>query len=156
MGFIIERVALVMAEATAMELPMLVAALADAGLPVLDVGQPDQRFYCFRDQSGELIGFSGLEVRGADALLRSVLVLPSRRERGLGRAIVGSTLDRAWTLGVRQIFLLTTDAQHFFAGLGFVTIPRSGAPGQIAGTAEFKNLCPGTAICMMKAAALPP
>jgi len=143
--------ALDMADATAEELPTIAAALADAGLPNLDIGLPDQRFYCFRDRSGTLVGFSGLDICGADALLRSVLVLSAQREQGFGRAIVQATLERAGTLGVRRIFLLTTSAQPFFERLGFATIPRSRAPAQIAETAEFKSLCPETAICMTRA-----
>jgi N-acetylglutamate synthase-like GNAT family acetyltransferase len=147
----VTKAALTIVDATASDLSMMVTALAEAGLPTLDVGGPDQHFFCFRDEDGALAGFSGLELRGTDALLRSVLVLPTQRRRGLGRAIVQATLDRAGTLGARRIFLLTTNAEAFFANLGFATTPRSSAPAPIAATAEFKQLCPATAICMTRA-----
>ena len=146
--------ALTLADATAGELPIIAAALAQAELPSIDLAAPNGRFYCFRDRSGALIGFSGLEVQGANALLRSVLVLPQQRRRGFGRAIVALTLDRARVLDVRQVFLLTMTAQAFFAGLGFTLSARSEAPERIAASGEFTDLCPATAICMTKTIAV--
>jgi amino-acid N-acetyltransferase len=142
--------ALAIAEATAAELPIMATALAEAGLPIEDLGLPDRRLYCLRDRGGTLVGFSGLEVYEADALLRSVLVLPPLRRQGLGRRVVALTIHQAAELGVRRLFLLTSGAQSFFAHLGFVTIGRSQVPSRIAATAEFSRLCPDTATCMMK------
>jgi amino-acid N-acetyltransferase len=141
---------LAVAQATAAELPVIAAALAEAGLTIADLGLPNRRLYCLRDRDGAVVALSGLEVYAVDALLRSVLVVPTRRRHGLGRTIVALTMDEAAALGARRIFLLTTDAQPFFERLGFVAIARKQAPPAIAATAEFERLCPATATCMMK------
>ncbi|WP_363754657.1 GNAT family N-acetyltransferase [Sphingobium sp. LSP13-1-1.1] len=58
-------------------------ALSAAGLPTDDIGGPDQMFFSLSDDVG-LIGFIGLEGDGADRLLRSLVVLPTRRGQGYG------------------------------------------------------------------------
>jgi N-acetylglutamate synthase-like GNAT family acetyltransferase len=147
---------LVMSDASAAELSEIAASLAEASLPIADLGLPGRRFYCARGRNGRLIGFSGLEIYGTDALLRSVLVMPPERRRGFGSSIIALTLDRAAALGAGRVFLLTAGAPSFFAHLGFTTIARDQAPAAIAATAEFERLCPATATCMMKMVGLPP
>ena len=56
-------------------------ALGAAQLPTDDLGGPDQMFFSLSDDDG-LIGFIGLEGNGADRLLRSLVVLPTRRGKG--------------------------------------------------------------------------
>lgn len=131
-------------------LPDLATALANGGLPSEDLAECAGRFYRFSDDSGATVGFGGLEFKGVDALLRSVLVLAPLRRRGLGGAIVASFLDHAAMLGVRRVFLLTTTAADFFAALGFVVTARAAVPEFIAATTEFSRLCPASAICMTK------
>lgn len=56
-------------------------ALGAAQLPTDDLGGPDQMFFSLSDDE-ELIGFIGLEGSGTDRLLRSLVVLPTRRGKG--------------------------------------------------------------------------
>lgn len=127
----------------------LAALLASAALPRDDIDVTPGRFWRFHDAHGD-VGFAGLEVCGDDALLRSVIVTPERRGRGHGRAILDWMLDRAASLGVRRVFLLTTTAADFFAAADFTRITRDAAPANIRATSEFASLCPETAVCMMK------
>lgn len=62
-------------------------ALGAAQLPTDDLGGPDQMFFSLSDDEG-LIGFIGLEGNGPDRLLRSLVVLPTRRGKGYGRMLV--------------------------------------------------------------------
>lgn len=62
----------------AAELPALAAMLAEAALPSADVASAPGAFFRFRDESGAVIGYAGLEIHGGDALLRSVLVCARR------------------------------------------------------------------------------
>lgn len=135
------------------ELPRLAGLLAEAGLPSAGIGEPQCRLWRIADGGDPLAAVAGVEFYGSDALLRSVLVMPSRRRRGLGRAIVAAALAQAARGGVRRIFLLTTTAAAFFASLGFKTIERRSVPSAIAATAEFATLCPASAVCMVKALA---
>ena len=59
-------------------------------------------------------------------------------------------VSHARLLGVEQLYLLTTDADRYFAALGFKRIERSEAPAQIQATTQFRSLCPKSAVCMAR------
>jgi N-acetylglutamate synthase-like GNAT family acetyltransferase len=135
-----------------LELGELVALLRDEGLPCENLGTDRQcRFFSFRSADGAAIGFSGLELFGTDALLRSVVVVKTFRGRGCGRIIITKTLKRARELGVRHVYLLTTTAMTFFRQLGFSNVKREDAPETIAKSEEFSVLCPTSAMLMKSA-----
>jgi len=46
--------------------------------------------------------------------------------------------------------LLTTDAERFFHGLGFAVVERGLLPAEIRATAQFRELCPQTAVAMAR------
>jgi N-acetylglutamate synthase-like GNAT family acetyltransferase len=46
--------------------------------------------------------------------------------------------------------LLTETAETFFRRLGYTVIERDQAPSAVASSAEFRTLCPATAVCMTK------
>jgi amino-acid N-acetyltransferase len=52
--------------------------------------------------------------------------------------------------GVKSLYLLTTTADRFFAGLGFRRLQREMAPLAIKSTSQFSSLCPATAVLMSK------
>jgi amino-acid N-acetyltransferase len=61
------------------------------------------------------------------------------------------TLEReAGALGIRQLVLLTESAQPFFTALGYMVIDRGHVPEALRQTAEFRSLCPVSAVCMTK------
>ncbi|HEY1992493.1 MAG TPA: arsenic resistance N-acetyltransferase ArsN2 [Gammaproteobacteria bacterium] len=97
-----------------------------------------------------LIGCAGLEVLGEVGLLRSVAVDEAHRGTGLGKALVEAMEIHAKEAGVQQLYLLTTTAEAFFAGLGYRRLAREEAPAQIAGTTQFASLCPSTSTFMVK------
>jgi N-acetylglutamate synthase-like GNAT family acetyltransferase len=53
-------------------------------------------------------------------------------------------------MGVAQLVLLTETAEPFFRRLGYTVIERGTAPSVVADSAEFRTLCPVTAVCMTK------
>ena len=55
----------------------LKAALSKVGLPCEDVEQSGPLFWRFDTDDDMPAGFAGLELHGADALLRSLVTLPS-------------------------------------------------------------------------------
>lgn len=125
----------------------LAAALAAEALPHADLEGPGKSFFAFEDERGELVGYGGLEVRGADALLRSLLTL--RRGHGFGRLIVERLIAEAKGRGVKRLYLLTLTAASFFAHLGFTPTARDAVPRAIAETEEFRSLCPKSAACFL-------
>lgn len=126
------------------------ALLAACDLPVADVDPSDsmQFFGCRADS--ELVGVVGLEIHGTAALLRSLAVAPAHRNYRLGSALVSHAEARAESLGVQSLYLLTTSAQDYFAKLGYSPASRAEAPPGITATAQFRGLCPATAVFMSK------
>lgn len=129
------------------DLPPLAELLATNGLPTDDLTMPGRRFWRVEDEGG-LLGYGGLEACGPDGLLRSVVVPSDRRGGGAGRAVVAAVSDEARGLGVERLWLLTTTAADVFGRLGFRRTDRASAPPDIASSAQFASLCPGSAICM--------
>jgi N-acetylglutamate synthase-like GNAT family acetyltransferase len=132
------------------ERPVLAAVLTAASLPSQDLSDPGREFFAFRDPRGTLVGYGGIEVLGADALLRSVITVPEMRDRAYGAAIVDRMLALALRRGVRTLYLLTTTAVPFFERLGFAAIDRTEAPAAIAATGEFATHCPASAVLMRR------
>ena len=127
------------------------ALLADQGLPFDDItaeGVP--RFYVATATDGSLLGCVAIEQYEADALLRSVAVVPITRGMGLGATLVQRAEFEAAASGVRRLFLLTTSADGYFANMGYRSVPRGDAPSEIQRTSQFATLCPASAVCMVK------
>jgi amino-acid N-acetyltransferase len=125
----------------------VVRLLEAADLPTagLDRSLPD---FLVAEESGRVVGAVGLEVYGDCALLRSAVVDAGRRGSGLGIDLVDSLLQRAETRGMREIYLLTTTAEHFFPRFGFVKISRDDVAPAVRASEEFRGACPDFAIAM--------
>ena len=127
----------------------LKATLARAGLPADDIQDDGPLFWRF-ERDDVPVGFAGLEVHGADALLRSLVTLPPLRQQGVGGAMVGKVETEARARGARAIYVLTGDSVAFFSKLGYAPCARERVPAAIAATAQFARLCPASATVMMK------
>ena len=53
-------------------------------------------------------------------------------------------------MGIRTLYLLTLTAEVYFSAKSFETVERSVVPHGIRDTAEFRDLCPESAVCMRK------
>jgi N-acetylglutamate synthase-like GNAT family acetyltransferase len=128
----------------------LARLLASNDLPTEDLAAPGRRFFEFTDSEGDPVGVGGLELYGEAALLRSVVTLKVARGGGYGRAIVEWLAAHAAKAGARELYLLTFSAPGFFAACGFHECSRADVPAAIAATEEFANLCPASAVCLMR------
>jgi N-acetylglutamate synthase-like GNAT family acetyltransferase len=128
--------------------PDLVATLAAAGLPTGDLAEPGRSFFRFEAPAGRLVGFIGWELAGEVALLRSLVVVPSRRGEGWSRAMTGWALTRLAELGATDACILTTTIAALAEKLGFARIDRALAPPEIRGSRQFGTLCPASAILL--------
>lgn len=124
-------------------------ALEAAGLPIDDLDQTGRAFFELSDEQGP-VGFVGLEGDGPDRLLRSLVVLPSRKRQGHGGRLVAHAEAQARGEGVQQLHLLTTTVADFFQARGYLPADRANAPPAIAETAQFKSLCPASATYLVK------
>lgn len=128
-----------------------VAALRAEQLPTDDLGEPGRRFYAYRTLSGTLLGYAGWELYGRDVLLRSLVVLPPARGKGVGKAIVARLARRAYDEGGRTAWLLTTSAAAFFGRIGFERVDRAMVPETILNTRQARGLCPSSAAVLSRA-----
>ena len=97
-----------------------------------------------------IVGVIGMERFGASALLRSLAIEPEFRRLGLGRTLVASLERDAHGKGIGQLVLLTETAEAFFRRSGYEVIDRRLVADQIKQSAEFRSLCPASAVCMTK------
>jgi amino-acid N-acetyltransferase len=129
---------------------MAVALLQSQELPVSDITDAHLEHFFFVGSDGSPTGLVGLEIYGADALLRSLVVGENARNKGLGSALVEHAEQYAGSKSVRSIYLLTTTVEAFFKRLGYQRIDRSHAPSSIERTREFSSLCPASSAFMVK------
>jgi amino-acid N-acetyltransferase len=125
------------------------ALLEASSLPLAGVPATLAGFYVAEDQ-GRVVGVVGLELYGADALLRSAVIDPPTRGSGVGRALVDRALEHARKRGIRAIYLLTTTAERYFPRFGFDRITREDVPNAVQASVEFREACPASATVMRK------
>ena len=78
------------------------------------------------------------------------MVVEGGLSRGLGAKLVAELEGKARRNELRELWLLTIDADTFFARHGYTAMEREHAPAEIQSTAEFSMLCPGDAVLMCK------
>jgi amino-acid N-acetyltransferase len=130
------------------DLPRILALLESALLPALGVAEHIQTFLV-AERNGEVIGSVGLEVYGEEALLRSAVVDERNRNAGLGTKLYNSLLERARSLGIKRLVLLTNTAEEFFRRKGFHKVDQKAITGPVTTSVEFTGACPSHAACMV-------
>ena len=130
--------------------PWIRQLLILCGLPQEDITPKHLPHFWVIREGGEVIGVVGLEIFGRLALLRSLGVDPRFRKRGLAQQLTQKAEKYAASLGIEELYLLTTTAESFFLKRGYQRIERTFAPPEIRGTAEFQGLCPVSSVCMIK------
>ena len=96
-----------------------VALLQAQELPASDITDDHLEHFFFVGSDGSPTGLVGLELYGAIALLRSLVVGENARRKGVGSALVEHAEQYAGSKYVRSIYLLTTTAEAFFKRLGY-------------------------------------
>jgi len=101
-------------------------------------------------QIEELLRGRALPLEGAKEHLGDFLVA-LREEvagRGLGAQLLRAVLARAGSLGLSELYLLTTTAADYFERHGFQRIASSELPSTLSGSAELRGACPASATAM--------
>ncbi len=129
-------------------LPRLEILLTANGLPADDCAEQLAAFHAIFDD-GRLVAAGGLETAGEFALLRSVVVHPEYRRRGLAARMTEFLLQLAREQEIKAVYLLTETAADYFEQRGFNRVDRASAPAEISATRQFEALCPDSAICLM-------
>ena len=131
------------------DLPAVRRLLEMQQLPLDGVGEHLATMVVAKD-GNRLLGAAAVELYADGALLRSVVVDPDVRGRGLGRSLTEAALGVAKDRGVGAAFLLTTTAENFFPKCGFEKIARDDVPASVQESVEFKSACPASAVVMRK------
>ncbi len=124
--------------------------LESCGLHHQDLSPHQLAHFLLAWDSARLAGVVGLEILGHDALLRSLAVDADYRNRKIATRLVNQIEDHATSLHVDTLYLLTMTAADFFAKQGYRRTARDSAPAGIQTTSEFRDLCPASAVCMVK------
>lgn len=133
------------------DLAAVLALLQRARLPIDDLTSAPGLKIWVLETEGELVGAVALEgIEPTGRLLRSLAVAPAHQRRGLARALVARVENDARAEGIEQLVLLTETAQALFHRLGYQVIDRAAAPTHLQQSAEFRSLCPASAVCMAK------
>ena len=141
-------------QATPADWPAVAALLQANHLP-LDGAQAHLSTYLLAVANGELLACAGAEIYGEIALLRSVAVLPSLQNLGLGKALLAQLFEEARRRNITRLYLLTVTAPEYFAQMGFKPEPIAAAPAALKASAELQGACPISA-SLMSLALLPP
>lgn len=134
----------------AADLPAILRLLDSASLPITDLLTAHEFHTWLVEEEGSIVGAIGLERFGNEALLRSLVVAPEHRKRGAGHDLVTRLELDARAVGIQQLVLLTETAELFFRRLGYSVTDRSHVGHKVRQSAEFRSLCPVSAICMSK------
>ena len=118
-------------------------------LPSQDINDKIHLFYSQGEQEFP-IACGGFEQYDHIGLLRSVAIRQEAQGKGMGKQWVSQLLEEAKKMGLQELYLLTTTAEHFFEKMGFVQHEREKVPQAIKNSEEFSSLCPSTAILMYK------
>lgn len=129
------------------DLPAIEGLLSASGLPTAGVSDHLPGFLVAED-TGRIVGAAGVEVYGTAALLRSVVVDPGYRGRGLAGRLVRGVLERLTADRVDDVFLLTTGAVEYFRRQGFGPIARDRLPEALGASSELQDAACRTAQAM--------
>lgn len=135
------------APATAGDVDAIKTLLVTNNLPTSGVDEHWKTFVVARDGNA-IVGCGGSETYPVAALIRSIAVDRAYRSQGVGRSIVRQLLDRLSARGIREFYLLTTDADAYFVKRGFKAIDRDEVHPQVLASTQFTEHCCSSAKCM--------
>jgi amino-acid N-acetyltransferase len=135
--------------AAAEDLDAVRGLLDTAHLPLDGLEEQFGESYAVAVAGNEIVGAEGIEVYARSGLLRSAVVHPDWRGRGVGDALTRDRIEWARRAGLERVYLLTTTAESYFPRFGFGRVERAAAPPEIRTSREFATACPATAALMV-------
>ena len=129
------------------DLPSIANLLREAGLPGEGLAACLDTCLVVR-QRKSIVGAAALEIYGPAGLLRSVVVAPQVRGRGLGLRLTTAALELARHHRVRTVYLLTRNASEFFSRIGFTPVLQRDVAQAVRQSAEFGGGSPDDAVVM--------
>jgi amino-acid N-acetyltransferase len=99
-------------------------------------------------EDSTVVGAIALERYGKAALLRSLVVQPEHRKRGIGFRLAAGALEVARWSGIDEVHALTEDAQRYLTKFGFEAVSGSLVREACAASALVSGRCCTTATAM--------
>jgi amino-acid N-acetyltransferase len=125
--------------------------LAQAGLPTDDLSNFARPYFIVCAEDTQIKGVIALEPLASQCgMLRSLVVAPDARSQRIGHVLVESVEALARSQQMAEVFLLTTSADGFFSRMGYERLARESAPECVKAHAQFRTLCPASAVVMTK------
>lgn len=119
-------------------LEAVLSLLGSVHLPTAGVKEQFEQFLVATDGAGKIIGCIGLERHAQIGFLRSLAVHPDYQGHKIGTRLTSALLANAEQQGMRDIVLLTTTAQAFFAQVfGFQVAKRQRYEAQLTDSVEW-------------------
>ena len=116
----------------------IMALLRQASLPTADLADATHVRFWVADAGGEILGAVALEQYGDAGLLRSLVVAPATRGRGIGIELVATLEQEARLLGIAQLVLLTNTARPFFERLEYAVTDRETVPDAVRASQDTR------------------
>ncbi len=132
------------------EEPIIKKLLSQCGLYTTDISEKKLINFLVARWGGEIIGTIGIEIVSDNALVRSLAISDKFRGQGVGKNLSTTIEGYARSKGVKNLYLITTTAEIFFAGRGYTLIPQQSAPENVKNLDEFQRFTAKTAVCMYK------
>jgi amino-acid N-acetyltransferase len=124
--------------------------LDSCALPSSDLDARALRYFIGAWAGERLVGVVGLQPLDHAALLRSLAVAPDHRGEGIGSRLCDEAESLARAGGFGELYLLTSGTDDYFTARGFQACARAAIPASVQGTAQFRELCPASAVVMHK------
>ncbi|MFH1825175.1 MAG: N-acetyltransferase [Candidatus Firestonebacteria bacterium] len=97
---------------------------------ILEIYESIRDFFVYK-KSGKIIGVAALTICWSDlAEIRSLAVVKSESNKGLGEKLVKECLNEAKKLGIKKVFVLTYIPEYFYE-FGFKKVDRNDLPHKI-------------------------
>jgi len=127
--------------AVAPDAPEFLGALKQENLLTSGLDGPGCANFAFVNKHGASVAYAGYTLRGEVGLLRSCVVMPELKGRGIGRRLVTALLSQMQSIGIARVYLFSATAPGFFETMNFRHISRATAPDQIRGLDQYKVHC---------------
>ena len=82
-------------------------------------------------EEGSIVGAVALDLVARRGLIVSVAVFAEQQDGRTAASLVGSLIARAHELGLRELYMVTTEASDVLSRLGFSRVSGSTVPGEI-------------------------
>ncbi|OEH85428.1 hypothetical protein BHU72_04885 [Desulfuribacillus stibiiarsenatis] len=99
-----------------------------------------------------IVGMVGLEVYGECGILRSLVLRSESWNSRVGVELIALIVSYGWRLGLKKIYLMTSNSQSFFEYWGFKEIAWNKVPDELRQSTHFQEYdeALATVMCLQK------